>query len=303
MDPAAAPADAARDPDREGVRLKVWGAGGSAPTGRAERARFGGDTVCFEIRREARGATPLVIDLGSAARDLGKALKTEATALGRPVEAEILLSHLHLDHIIGAPFFAPFYDPSSRIAIRCGLSQDPEFARDVLMAFAGPPIFPIQPIHLSEPAWEVFRPGEPFRAAGFDVTGIELNHPGGCCGFRIETPEGAICVIGDHEHGRPEVDAGVAAAVKGAALLIYDAAYDDRDYARHRGWGHSTWRQGGLLAEAAGVGLTLFHHHPPELDDEALAAREAEMRTAIPHARLARQGMTVRLVGGTAEIL
>ena len=57
-----------------GVRLTIWGAGGSAPTGRADRARFGGDTVCFEIRREAPDAPPLIVDLGSAARDLGRAL-------------------------------------------------------------------------------------------------------------------------------------------------------------------------------------------------------------------------------------
>ncbi|SFI05539.1 Phosphoribosyl 1,2-cyclic phosphodiesterase [Albimonas pacifica] len=286
-----------------GVRLTIWGAGGSAPTGRADRARFGGDTVCFEIRREAPGAPPLIVDLGSAARDLGRRLKTEALDSGRPCEAEILLSHLHLDHIMGAPFFAPFYDPASRIRIRCGLSPDPEFARDTLMAFAGPPIFPIQPIHMSEPAWDVFRPAEPFEAAGFQVTPVRLNHPGGCCGFRIETGEGAICVIGDHEHGDAEIDAGVAEAVEGAAVMLYDAAYDDADYERHRGWGHSTWSVGGALAERCGVGLTLFHHHPPELDDATLDAREAAARAVHPLARLARQGMRLRLSGGRAEIL
>ena len=297
---ATAPEDG---PAAGGVRLTIWGAGGSAPTGRAGRARFGGDTVCFEIRREAQGAPPLIVDLGSAARDLGRRLKTEALESGRPTEAEILLSHLHLDHIMGAPFFAPFYDPASRIRIRCGVSADPAFARDTLMAFAGPPIFPIQPIHLSEPAWDVFRPGESFEAAGFQVTPVALSHPGGCCGFRIETGEGAICVIGDHEHGDPAIDAGVAAAVEGAAVMLYDAAYDDADYERHRGWGHSTWSVGGALAEAAGVGLTLFHHHPPELDDDALDAREAGARAVHPRARLARQGMSLRLTAGRAEVL
>ncbi|MDF2233317.1 MBL fold metallo-hydrolase [Albimonas sp. CAU 1670] len=301
MSPAADPSGPGASSG--GVRLTVWGAGGSAPTGRAGRARFGGDTVCFEIRRDGCGSPPLIVDLGSAARDLGRTLKAEALATGRPTEAEILLSHLHLDHIIGAPFFAPFYDPASRIRIRCGLGEDSGFARDTLMAFAGPPIFPIQPIHMSEPAWDMFRPGETFEAAGFQVTPIALNHPGGCCGFRIETGEGAICVIGDHEHGDPAIDAGVAEAVEGAAVMLYDAAYDDADYERHRGWGHSTWSVGGALAARAGVGLTLFHHHPPELDDAALDLREADARAAYPRARLARQGMSLRLADGRAELL
>ena len=286
----------------QGVRLTIWGAGGSAPCGRGARARFGGDTVCFEIRRETPGALPLVIDLGSGARDLGRVLKAEAHAAGRAPEAEILLSHLHLDHIIGAPFFGPFYDRDSRIRIRCGLSPDPDLARSTLMAFAAPPLFPVEPMEMGKPDWGVFRPGETFEAAGFEVTAVALNHPGGCCGFRIETGEGAICIIGDHEHGDPAVDAEVATLVRGAAVMLYDAAYDDADYERFRGWGHSTWRVGGTLARAAGVGLAIFHHHPPELDDDALSAREADLRQVFPHARLARQDMTVRLAGGEACI-
>ena len=275
--------------------LTIWGAGGSAPTGRGERARFGGDTVCFELRREAPGATPLVIDLGSAARDLGRSLMAEAEAEGRPPRVEVLLSHLHLDHVMGLPFFAPFYAKGAQVRIRCGLSPDPDHARQALSIFAAPPYFPVQPMQMCGPVWDVFRPGHAFEAAGFQVTPIALHHPGGCCGFRIETGQGAICIIGDHEHGDPQIDAAVAEAVSGAAVLLYDAAYDDAGYERHRGWGHSTWRKGGGLAEGAGVALPIFHHHPPELDDDALDRREAEMRQVFPHARLARQGMRIRL--------
>ncbi len=243
-----------------------------------------------------------MIDLGTGARDLGAALMTEAEALDAPPEAEILLSHLHLDHIMGAPFFAPFYDPRARIGLRCGLSRDASLARDALGVFAAPPFFPVQPMEMGCVRWGVFGPGDRFEAAGFQVRAIGLNHPGGACGFRVETPQGAICMIGDHEHGDPKIDAAVAEAVSGAAILLFDATYDEDDYPRHRGWGHSTWQKGVELARGAGIGLTLLHHHGPEKSDEDLAARDAKVQAAFPQARLARQGMVWRLTDGAAAL-
>jgi phosphoribosyl 1,2-cyclic phosphodiesterase len=286
---------------RGGFLLRVWGAGGSAPTGRAERARYGGDTVCFEIRRETPGAIPLIVDLGTGARDLGRVLSREAAAAGRPAEAEILLSHLHLDHIMGAPFFGPLYDPDSRLQVHFGLSADPAYARKALSCYAAPPFFPVEPLRMGTPAFFAFRPGAAFQAAGLTIVALPLNHPGGCCGFRIEGPEGAVCIIGDHEHGEPEIDAGVRRAAEGAALLLYDATYDEAEYRRRHGWGHSTWEAGLAVARDAHVGETLLYHHQPEFADDDLARRDAAIQAAASNARLARQGMVWRIAGGVAR--
>lgn len=291
------------EPSAEALRLTLWGVGGSSPTGRAARARFGGDTICFEIRRERAGQidpTALVIDLGSGARDLGKALSREAAAQDRPAQAEILISHLHLDHIVGAPFFAPFYQTEAELRLRCGLHADPDETREALRRFASPPYFPIKPLGAAHVAWASFAPGEPIEAAGLTVRTIALNHPGGCCGFRIESPGGDICVIGDHEHGDPAIDAAVEAFVQGAALMLYDATYMESELERHRGWGHSTLEEGLSLAARAGIGRTLLYHHQPELDDEALEARDTLASAASDRVSLARQGMVWRLAGGEA---
>lgn len=291
------------DPASEALRLTLWGVGGSAPTGRADRAGFGGDTVCFEIRRERDGtadAKALVIDLGSGARDLGRALAREAAAEGRPAEADILISHLHLDHIVGAPFFAPFYQADARLALRCGLHADPDETREALRTFASPPYFPIKPLGAAHVAWSSFVPGETIEAAGLRVRTLALNHPGGCCGFRVESAAGDICVIGDHEQGVPQIDAAVEAFVQGAALMLFDATYCDSELHAHRGWGHSSWQQGVALTEAAGVGRALLYHHQPELDDTELAAREADATAASDRVRFARQGQVWRVKRGLA---
>ena len=291
------------DPASETLRLTLWGVGGSAPTGRAARTGFGGDTICFEIRRERAGVPDpmaLVIDLGSGARALGKALSREAAEAGRPAEAEILISHLHLDHIVGAPFFAPFYQSDARLALRCGLHADPDETREALRTFASPPYFPIKPLGAAHVAWASFAPGETIEAAGLTVRTIALNHPGGCCGFRVESPAGDICVIGDHEAGVPEIDAAVEAFVDGAALMLFDATYCDSELHAHRGWGHSSWQQGVALTRAAGVGRTLLYHHQPELDDAQLTTREDAATAASDRVSFARQGMTWRVAGGEA---
>lgn len=283
-----------------GLDLAVWGCGGSVPVGRPGRARWGGDTTCLEVRRIG-AAEVLVVDLGSGARDLGAALAAEAETTGRAVRAEVLLSHFHLDHVIGLPFFAPLYDDAAQVTLHAGLVPDDASLAARLRGFAAPPWFPIEPLARPAARFRALAPGRTFRAAGFEVTPFPCRHPGGAIGFRIACAEASVAVVGDHEHGDPEIDRGVAEAVAGADLMIYDAAYEDADYPAHRGWGHSTWQVGADLARAAGVGRVLFHHHLPSLDDADLDARDARIRAAAPFAQLARQGMRLRVQGGAVE--
>lgn len=284
----------------EGLRLRLWGVGGSAPAARAGRARWGGETVCFELRAAA-GAPPLVVDLGSGARDLGAALALEATTEGRAPEVEVILTHFHFDHVMGLPFFAPFYMPGARVTLRCGLPESAGALHATLASLAGPPWFPVQPLEMGAAGFVAFDPALPFEAAGFTVRPLRLNHPGGCVGARIESPDGAVCIVGDHEQGDPMVDAALAEAVAGADVMIYDGAYDAATIEAHRGWGHSTWESGVALARAAGVKRTLIHHHLPSLDDDALDARDAEIRAALSSASLARQGALLTLRAGALQ--
>ncbi|MEM6440625.1 MAG: MBL fold metallo-hydrolase [Pseudomonadota bacterium] len=284
--------------DAPAVRLTVWGAGGSAATGDPARARWGGDTVCLEIRMGGAGTAPLIIDMGSGARQLGRLIWHEAQAAGRAPRAEVLLSHFHLDHVVGLPFFAPFYDPEAHVTVRAGIVGTPTELERTLSELCSSPYFPIRPLDMGAARFRCFEPEEPFEAAGFEITPFETFHPGGCCGFRVATPHGVICVVGDHEHGDARIDAIVREQVAGADLMIFDATYDDENYEAHVGWGHSTWQKGVALAKAAGVGRVLMHHHQPEHDDATLDARDARIRAASDRAGLARQGQVLMLKDG-----
>ena len=89
-----------RGPVQEGaLQVRFWGVRGSITASGPDFVAFGGHTPCVEVRC---GGRLFVIDAGSGIAALGAALGDAA-----PDEVDVLLSHLHLDHVGGLPFFKP----------------------------------------------------------------------------------------------------------------------------------------------------------------------------------------------------
>ena len=81
------------------MRVTLWGTRGSLATPGPETVRYGGNTSCVEVR--GADGTVLVLDAGTGIRRLGATLGPET---GR---VDLLLTHLHMDHIQGLGFFRP----------------------------------------------------------------------------------------------------------------------------------------------------------------------------------------------------
>ena len=78
---------------------------------------YGGATTCVEL--DAGDDAFLVCDMGSGLREFGiDALRR--TRAGQAKAYHFFMSHLHWDHIMGFPFFAPAFDPDTRIVIHSG---------------------------------------------------------------------------------------------------------------------------------------------------------------------------------------
>jgi phosphoribosyl 1,2-cyclic phosphodiesterase len=281
--------------DDDGMILRFWGVRGSLPVAGPATARYGGNTICVELRC---GPHLLVIDAGSGARDLGAAL----AAGSEPVKADILLSHTHLDHISGLPFFAPMYDPNARLRLWGGHLAPPGGIAEALRLSWRAPLMPDMDAGFrAEIAFHDFVAGDRLQLhRDLNVGTIALRHPGNAVGYRINWNGSSLCYVTDTEHPADGPDASLLRFVDGADIMIYDATYTDAEYRSRVGWGHSTWQAGASLADAAGVGRVVLFHHNPCHDDAMMdaIARAAEERR--PGTLVASEGMRI-VVGEPAR--
>ena len=249
------------------MRATIWGARGSVASPGRETARYGGNTSCVEVR--GADATLLVLDAGTGIRRLG------STLAAPPRRVDVLLSHLHLDHILGLGFFAPLHVRGLDVHI-WGPASTTMDLRSRLSRYLSPPLFPV---HLRELECDLTLHEVPSGNATigeFTVGSALICHPDPTVGYRITSPDGTLAYLTDHEPAlgvarfpeAPEWTSGYAVAA-GADLLIHDAQYSAREYRDRIGWGHSAIPDAIAFAELAGVReLVTFHHDPAHSDDD-----------------------------------
>jgi phosphoribosyl 1,2-cyclic phosphodiesterase len=270
------------------MRVTFWGVRGTFPAAGAAFARYGGDTMCIEVEC---GEVTLVLDAGSGLRALGAKLN----ARDGLIATHVLLSHLHLDHIMGLPHFAPLWRKDARIQLYA--ADECLENEEALFSVIRPPLFPLEAGDLPAAiGLQNFALGAAFMPSpGVLVRSVPATHQGACSAFVIVWQGRKLCYVTDHEHGQELTDARLAKAVEGADLLIYDATFTDAEMSTHRDWGHSSWEEGVRLKRRAGAKLlALAHHHPDRTDAELDALSEAAA-AACPNVFFARQGLSLSL--------
>jgi phosphoribosyl 1,2-cyclic phosphodiesterase len=275
--------------DSEGISVRFWGVRGSLPTPGPSTLRYGGNTLCVELRC---GPHLLMLDAGSGAREFGEHL----AASGVPVDADILLSHTHLDHICGLPFFAPMFDPKARIRFWGGHLAPPDgIARALLRGWRAPLMPDMDAAFRADLTFQDFAPGDALTLhLGLRVTTVALNHPGNAVGYRIEWHGSSVCYITDTEHPAQGLDQNLVRFTADTDIMIYDASFTDDEYTSRVGWGHSTWRAAADLADAAAVGRLILFHHDPGHDDATMDAIAQEIAARRPGSVVAMEGMWLR---------
>jgi phosphoribosyl 1,2-cyclic phosphodiesterase len=274
------------------IEIRFWGVRGSIASSGPGRQQVGGNTSCVEVRA---GEQLIILDAGTGLRDLG----VELMRRGGRVDATLLVSHLHWDHIQGFPFFAPAYSPESRLAI---YGPRPELL-DAFAAQMRPPHFPVG-LDAMRAALDFHgvSPGVRFALGDVEVRTAAARHPGGCLAWRLDHGGRSLVYATDTEHGGDgALDRELVELARGADVLIYDAQYTPAEYAHKRGWGHSTAEEGARLAAAAAVGRLILFHHDPSHDDWEIARIEAATRARFPMTWAAREGMEVALDGSVQQ--
>ncbi|MDA0299585.1 MAG: MBL fold metallo-hydrolase [Actinobacteria bacterium] len=254
------------------MNIVFHGVRGSTPCHCPEVQRYGGNTSCVSLL--ARGQAPLVFDLGTGLRYFGGVLSNDVA------EINVLVSHLHWDHIQGLPFLPQLQRSDCSVNIWAPAQQDGRTAHETLDAAITQPMFPVSlaaiganiSVHDVEPSM--------WRIGAFEVRAVDVPHIGPTLGYRVSLDGRSVVYISDHQEpsDSSQFDPKVLELCDKADVLIHDAQFTDVDYVGREHWGHCRIDYAFSLAVSAGVAtLVLFHHDPSRSDDE-LDAIEAEYK-------------------------
>ncbi|MGC8594208.1 MAG: MBL fold metallo-hydrolase [Candidatus Kryptoniota bacterium] len=279
------------------MKIKFWGVRGSIATPGKSTVRYGGNTACVQL--ELDDGTLIILDAGTGIRSLGEYL----TSKGRKVDAFLLISHPHCDHIQGFPFFRPAFSNGNMITI---LGPDGrEIPLKKLVADQMNKVY--FPLRLAELGAKIdFIPLKEGRTqiGSASVESIIVNHPGVTLGYRITSAGKSIVYISDNEpfyadklkfytnyekevldlflnyNGDP--NQRIVEFVSGADILIHDSTYTPEQYADHVGWGHSDYLFAVNLAGRGHVRRLFLYHYDPSNDDDEV---DSSLKKACQYAR------------------
>ena len=216
---------------------------------------------------------------------------------------DLLLTHLHLDHIQGLGFFSALFDPSCDIHI-WGPASETISLRSRLSRYLSPPLFPVLirdlPCKLTLHEIE----NSSFEIGPFNIESRFVIHPSPTVGYRITGERSVFTYIPDHEPalGTLEIRAkkwisGIDLALN-ADLLLHDAQYSAQEYKKKIGWGHSSMDDAVKFASLAEVKRLLLAHHDPSHTDKQLNEIFADLKSRCNYLfdyELAAEGMKIEL--------
>jgi len=195
---------------------------------------------------------------------------------------DILLSHTHLDHVVGLTFMlsTKWQKPIERITVH-GEAVKLAAVREHLL---NEHMFPA-PLNCE---WRPLEDG-PLTIGGARVTHFPVVHPGGCVGYRLDWADRSMAYVTDTTAAK---DAKYIDHIRGVDLLVHECNFRDG----HEEWaektGHSSTTPVAELAAAAGA-KRLVLVHLDSLDESDDPVGIAAARKVFPAVEIGYDGMAV----------
>lgn len=223
---------------------------------------YGGNSSCVHLQV---GGHHLIFDGGSGLRVLGNHLMEQEFGKGEG-EAHLFLTHTHWDHIMGIPFFVPFYVAGNRINI---YGSHPRLEERLI----GQQNFDYFPVPFDAYTADIdimpLQDKNELMLGDVRITWHEMNHPGQCFSYRVEYQGKSFIYATDSEY-KDLGDGGLKPTIeffKGADLLVFDSQYTFIEGVEKKDWGHSSTFIGVDIALEAKIKKIAFYHHEPTYSD------------------------------------
>lgn len=253
------------------------------PVSGKEYEIYGGGTSCYRICSSDNDPEEIYLDAGNGI--INARPKTGS-------HVSILFSHLHLDHVVGLPFFRGLTE-KDRIIDLYAVTKDGMDVEKALDTLFSPPYWPCR-IKDYPATVQYFSPLKSFSIGAFQIQTLEISHPGSTTAYRLTQGGHSIVYATDYEHGGSSQQELIEFS-KDADLLIYDGQYTQEEYPSHKGYGHSIPEIGLTVASQAGVKRILFTHFDPTHSDAFLTEWEARITQQAPTAAFAKVGDVIEI--------
>ncbi len=245
--------------------VKILGARGSVPVSGPAFAHYGGATSCYFVRLAGQ---PVVLDAGSGILSLPAVLAPEERRL------PLLLTHPHVDHLLGLPMCGLVFDPACRIDFYAARRGDDAAAQ--ARRLVSPPLWPVGLEALPAKICFYDLPAEltigPVRIRSMEG----VCHPGGVSLLRLDGGGKSVALVTDCTL-TDAIRQKAAAFARDCDLLLCDGQYCPEEWAKLAGFGHNTWTAAAEFGRLCGAKQTRIVHHAPGRTDEEIAAAAGEL--------------------------
>ena len=271
------------------TKIRFWGCRGSFPCADKNTMEFGGDTSCVEIRTSNNDL--IILDMGSGLKNLGQKIINDSSY---PNEINIILSHYHLDHLLGFLMFAPLFNSKYKINIYSKDSNQ-KTCKEVLEDLLKPEIWPVTLDMLSADISFLRLEDEPFKIGDIIISNCVHPHPNSAFSIALNIFNKKITYSTDCEHPKDELIEDVVKFANKSDVLIHDAQYTPEDLQSHIGWGHSTWESAIEVAIKSHSKKLVLFHHSPDYNDSDINDIEKKAKLNFKDVIAARQGLEITL--------